>query len=46
MQGTPLGRLGQPDDVVGAVLFVASPAAAWMTGLLVVVDGGATSALQ
>jgi L-rhamnose 1-dehydrogenase len=45
-QGTPLGRLGQPRDIVGAVLFLASPAASWMTGTLLVVDGGATSTLQ
>ncbi len=45
-QGTPLGRLGQPRDVVGAVLFLASPAASWITGTLLVVDGGATSTLQ
>jgi NAD(P)-dependent dehydrogenase (short-subunit alcohol dehydrogenase family) len=45
-QGTPLGRLGQPKDVVGAVLFLASPAASWITGTLLVVDGGATSTLQ
>lgn len=44
--GTPLGRLGQPDDIVGAVLFLASPAASWITGSLLVVDGGATSTLQ
>jgi len=44
--GTPLKRLGQPKDVVGAVMFLASPAASWMTGTLLVVDGGATSALQ
>ncbi len=45
-QGTPLGRLGQPDDLVGAVLFLASPAASWVTGSLLVVDGGATSTFQ
>jgi len=44
--GTPLKRLGQPKDVVGAVMFLASPVASWMTGTLLVVDGGATSALQ
>lgn len=44
--GTPLGRLGQPDDIVGAVLYLASPAARWVTGSLLVVDGGATSTLQ
>ncbi len=45
-QGTPLGRLGQPEDLVGAMLFLASPAASWVTGSLLVVDGGATSTLQ
>jgi L-rhamnose 1-dehydrogenase len=45
-EGTPLGRLGEPDDVVGAVLFLASEAARWITGTLLVVDGGATSTLQ
>lgn len=45
-KGTPLGRLGQPDDIVGAVRFLASPAARWVTGSLLVVDGGATSTLQ
>jgi L-rhamnose 1-dehydrogenase len=44
--GTPLGRLGQPDDIVGATLFLASEAARWVTGSLLVVDGGATSTLQ
>lgn len=44
--GTPVGRLGQPQDVTGAVLWLASQEAAWTTGSLVVVDGGATSALQ
>ncbi len=36
----PLGRLGQPDDVADACLFLASPAARWITGVLLVVDGG------
>jgi L-rhamnose 1-dehydrogenase len=45
-QGTPLGRLGQPTDLVGAVLFLASPGASWITGSLLVIDGGATSTLQ
>jgi L-rhamnose 1-dehydrogenase len=44
--GTPLGRLGHPSDVVGATLFLASEAAGWITGSLLVVDGGATSTLQ
>jgi NAD(P)-dependent dehydrogenase (short-subunit alcohol dehydrogenase family) len=36
----PLGRLGQPEDVADAVLFLASPAARWITGATLVVDGG------
>ncbi|MBN1909276.1 MAG: 3-oxoacyl-[acyl-carrier-protein] reductase [Pirellulales bacterium] len=39
-QRTPLGRLGQPLDVADAVLFLASPAAAFITGQVLVVDGG------
>lgn len=37
---TPLGRMGQPDDVARMVLVLASGAADYMTGSLVVVDGG------
>jgi NAD(P)-dependent dehydrogenase (short-subunit alcohol dehydrogenase family) len=37
---TPLGRVGEPRDVVGAVRFLASPAAAYITGQNVRVDGG------
>ncbi len=37
---TPMGRLGTPDDVVGAVLFLASDAAAMVTGQVLAVDGG------
>jgi NAD(P)-dependent dehydrogenase (short-subunit alcohol dehydrogenase family) len=33
-------RIGQPEDVVGAALFLASPAAAWLTGQIMAVDGG------
>jgi glucose 1-dehydrogenase len=36
----PLSRLGQPDDLVGAVLFLASDEARWVTGSTVTVDGG------
>lgn len=39
---TPLGRLGQVEDVVGVVDFLASPAAAFITGTTLVVDGGYT----
>jgi glucose 1-dehydrogenase len=36
----PLGRLGHPDDLVGAVLFLASDESRWVTGSTVTVDGG------
>lgn len=38
-----LGRLGQPEDVADACLFLASPAARWITGQNLVVDGGVTA---
>lgn len=40
----PLGRLGEPEDVADACLFLASPAARWITGHNLVVDGGVMSA--
>ena len=39
---TPLGRLGEPDDIAGAILFLTSPAASWITGQTLHVDGGYT----
>ena len=39
----PLGRLGQLEEVVGAVLFAASPAASLMTGTSLIIDGGWTA---
>ena len=36
----PLGRLGRPEDVAGAILFLASDDASWNTGTTLLVDGG------
>jgi NAD(P)-dependent dehydrogenase (short-subunit alcohol dehydrogenase family) len=38
--GIPLGRLGTPEDVGNAVVFLASPAASWITGQTLLVNGG------
>ena len=37
---TPLQRLGQPEDIALAALYLASPAASWITGKILEVDGG------
>jgi 3-oxoacyl-[acyl-carrier protein] reductase len=39
-QGIPMGHWGTPDDIVEAALFLASPAASFITGQVLVVDGG------
>jgi NAD(P)-dependent dehydrogenase (short-subunit alcohol dehydrogenase family) len=39
----PLGRNGQPTDVVEAILFLASERASWITGTILAVDGGVTA---
>lgn len=40
LQAIPMGRLGTPQDMAGAALFLASPLAAYITGQTLVVDGG------
>lgn len=38
--GVPLGRFGEPEDITGAALFLASDAASWITGHTLLIDGG------
>ena len=39
---TPLGRIGQTDDIAGIALFLSSPEAGWITGRTIIADGGVT----
>ncbi len=39
----PLGRLGEPEDVAQAALFLAADESRWITGVLLLVDGGYTA---
>ena len=39
---TPLGRLGEPDDIAQMALYLASDASPWVSGQLLYVDGGIT----
>src|SRR5664279_4223088 len=39
---TPLGRIGEPDEIAGAAVFLAARAGAFITGQTIVIDGGAT----
>jgi 3-oxoacyl-[acyl-carrier protein] reductase len=40
LENTPLGRLGEPSDVAGAVRFLCSDEASFITGEVLLVDGG------
>jgi 7-alpha-hydroxysteroid dehydrogenase len=40
---TPLRRLGDPDDIAAAVLYLASQASSYVTGQIIAVDGGVTT---
>ena len=37
---TPMPRMGHPEDIANAALFLVSPAASWITGKVLGVDGG------
>ncbi len=39
-QQVPLARIGEPDDIAGAIMFLASPLASYITGTSLVIDGG------
>jgi NAD(P)-dependent dehydrogenase (short-subunit alcohol dehydrogenase family) len=42
LSSIPLGRWGRPEDVANAALFLCSPLASWITGAVLVIDGGQT----
>lgn len=42
LAGIPWGRMGRPEEIAASVLFLSSPAASWITGQTLVVDGGQT----
>jgi NAD(P)-dependent dehydrogenase (short-subunit alcohol dehydrogenase family) len=42
IRATPLGRIGDPEDMTGLAVFLASPAAAFITGQAIIADGGVT----
>jgi NAD(P)-dependent dehydrogenase (short-subunit alcohol dehydrogenase family) len=43
-KGVPLKRIGQPEDMAGVAIYLASKAASYVTGVIIPVDGGLTGA--
>ena len=43
LETIPMGRLGRPEDIVGAAVYLASDAASFVTGQTIYVDGGRTA---
>jgi NAD(P)-dependent dehydrogenase (short-subunit alcohol dehydrogenase family) len=43
LEAVPLGRFGQPDEIARAALYLAAPASAFITGHVLVIDGGVTA---
>jgi 7-alpha-hydroxysteroid dehydrogenase len=46
LKHTPLGRLGEPEDIANAALFLCSPASAWISGQVLTVSGGGVQELD
>jgi 3-oxoacyl-[acyl-carrier protein] reductase len=44
--GTPLGRIGQPDDIARVAVFLASDNSSWLTGERLVASGGLSAGAQ
>ncbi len=43
LAGIPMGKLGKPEDILGAAIFLASDSSSYMTGQTIVIDGGLTA---
>ena len=46
LKHTPINRLGEPEDIAGAALYLCSPAAKWVSGQILTVSGGGVQELD